>query len=102
MNPDQISIQKAFDRHAANYDERFSKPALGESIRLDVWKIADRVFASVRNLLDLSSGTGEDSIHFAQKGIHVTAVDVSTRMIDRLKAKAVASGVSSNIDLRCG
>ena len=73
VNPNQIRVQEAFDRHAAIYDERFSKPALGESIRAEVWRIADRAFASAQSLLDLGSGTGEDAIHFAQKGIHVTA-----------------------------
>jgi SAM-dependent methyltransferase len=94
----ETSVQAAFDRHADSYDERFTKQLLGETIRSEIWRISDRVFDSACRVLDLGSGTGEDAIHFARKGIHVTAVDISPRMGDRLKAKAVASGVSSNID----
>ena len=97
MNPHQISVRKAFDRHADKYDEKFSKQVLGESIRLEVWRAADDAFASASKVLDLGSGTGEDAIHFARKGIQVTAVDISPQMIGRLKEKAAASGLSSNI-----
>jgi ubiquinone/menaquinone biosynthesis C-methylase UbiE len=98
VDPRQASIQEAFDRHATHYDERFSNQVLGERIRAEVWQITDQAFASARRVLDLGSGTGEDAIHLARKGVHVTAVDISSRMISRLNAKASVSGVSGNID----
>jgi SAM-dependent methyltransferase len=98
VNPRQISVQEAFDRHSSVYDERFSRPILGETIRNEVWQIADAELAPSRSLLDLGSGTGEDAIHFAQRGAHVTAVDLSPGMMNRLKSKATALGLASNID----
>ena len=98
VNPRQISVQEAFDRHSSVYDERFSKPILGETIRNEVWQIADAEFAGARNLLDLGCGTGEDAIHYAQRGAHVTAVDLSPGMLNRSKAKAAALRLLSNID----
>ena len=39
-------------------------------------------------LVDIGCGTGEDAIHFASRGINVTAVDVSGAMIAQLKSKS--------------
>ena len=98
MRVAQGTVQDAYDRLADVYDEVFCKRALGEAVRADVWQIADQAFVSARRLLDLGAGTGEDAIHFARQGIHVTAVDSASRMIARLRAKAIASGLSSQID----
>jgi SAM-dependent methyltransferase len=98
VNPRQISVQEAFDRHSSVYDERFSRPILGESIRNEVWQIADSELAVARRILDLGCGTGEDAIHYARRGAHVTAVDLSPGMLNRSKAKAAALGFSSSID----
>src|SRR5262245_4177801 len=98
VNPRQISVQEAFDRHSSVYDERFSRPILGETIRNEVWQIADPEFAGAKNLLDLGSGTGEDAIHYAQRGARVTAVDLSPGMLNRSKTKAAAFGLASSID----
>ncbi len=77
------SVQEAYDRHAAVYDD-----FLGRSeIRLDVWKIADRFFRPGTRLLDLGCGTGEDALHFSERDLQVTAVDISPAMIARLKSK---------------
>ena len=98
VNPHEFSIQEAFDRHSEAYDRRFTSPFLGEHLRAEVWKIAENAFGSAGRLLDLGSGTGEDAIHFARRGIQVTAVDISSRMMDRLRAKSEAAGVSPRID----
>lgn len=97
MNPRRQSIQQAFDRHSENYDERFSHVAIGAQVREEVWQLADAAFANSRHILDLGAGTGEDSLHFAQKGIHVTAVDISQGMISQLAGKAATAGLSGLI-----
>jgi ubiquinone/menaquinone biosynthesis C-methylase UbiE len=94
---EQHAVQTAFNRHAKTYDERFSNSILGESLRSNVWDIADEAFASCLELLDLGAGTGEDAIHFARNGVRVTAVDVSPGMMTRLTEKAARAGVSSRI-----
>jgi 2-polyprenyl-3-methyl-5-hydroxy-6-metoxy-1,4-benzoquinol methylase len=45
-------------------------------------------------VVDLGCGTGELSLPLAAAGAEVTAVDVSTAMIERLRAKAAAAGVA--------
>src|SRR5262245_21227479 len=51
-----------------------------------------------RRILDLGCGTGEDAIHFGQKGIHVTGVDVSPEMIARLGAKRDALRLETRVE----
>jgi SAM-dependent methyltransferase len=97
VNPRQISVRRAFDRHAATYDDRFSSAPLGESIRAEVWALADRAFESAPQILDLGAGTGEDTLHFARQGHSVTALDISPEMIRRLQAKAATSNLSQRV-----
>jgi SAM-dependent methyltransferase len=40
------------------------------------------------NLLDAGCGTGDDANHFAERGVNVTAIDVSTQMVAQLQRKA--------------
>jgi hypothetical protein len=54
---EQHAVQTAFNRHAKTYDERFSNSTLGESLRSNVWDIADEAFASCLELLDLGDWT---------------------------------------------
>src|SRR5437762_14179101 len=79
-----ISVRQAFDRHAPVYDRVF----LSREMRSEVWEMADRLCLPGMRLLDLGCGTGDDAIHFAQRGLNVTAVDISSQMISQLKAKA--------------
>ena len=97
VNPRRQSIQEAFDRHSNNYDEQFSHVAIGTRVREEVWQITEDAFAGCTRILDLGAGTGEDSIHFAQRGIHVTAVDISRGMIRQLAGKAATAGLSPKI-----
>src|SRR5262249_51967961 len=60
----------------------------------------DRLFPPGSHILDLGCGTGEDAIHFAERGVHITAIDIAPRMIARLQVKATAAGVSEKIDAR--
>ncbi len=96
----RVNLREAFDRHSTSYDARFSGVAIGERVRSEVWELADAAFSASTHILDLGSGTGEDAIHFARKGLHVTAVDVSPGMMHRLKTKADAAGLSAGIHCR--
>jgi SAM-dependent methyltransferase len=90
------TVRQAFDLHASVYDQTFS----GLPIRSEIWKIADSCFPSGSRLLDLGCGTGDDAIHFSERGLNVTAVDVSPQMIAELKRKAGDSIHSEVADMR--
>jgi ubiquinone/menaquinone biosynthesis C-methylase UbiE len=94
------SLREAFDRHALTYDERFSSLESTRTIRQEIWRIADGLFPPGSTLLDLGCGTGDDAIHFAQRGIAVTAIDIAPAMIARLETKATAAGIRERIEAR--
>jgi ubiquinone/menaquinone biosynthesis C-methylase UbiE len=94
---DVTRTREAFDRHALTYDERFSSLAAAQAIRRQVWCIADALFSPGSRLLDLGCGTGDDAIHFAERGIQVTSIDISPGMIAQLLLKAEAAGVQGRI-----
>ncbi|MGQ9547410.1 MAG: class I SAM-dependent methyltransferase [Roseiflexus sp.] len=48
-------------------------------------------------LLDLGCGRGEHTLHFAQSGAHVVAVDLSGGMIDVTRQRAVAAGLGDRV-----
>ena len=52
-------------------------------------------------ILDLGCGTGEDAIFLAEKGINVTAVDISPKMISLAQSKADAKGINDNLQFFC-
>ena len=69
-------------------------------MRQTVWDAAERILPAGARLLDLGCGTGEDAIHFAQRGMNVTAIDIAPEMIEALVLKARAAEVSDRIDAR--
>jgi ubiquinone/menaquinone biosynthesis C-methylase UbiE len=77
----------AFDGLAERYDSMFTFSVIGRSQREVVWKRAAATFRRGNHVLELNCGTGEDAIHLASLGIHVTACDASSRMIDQATKK---------------
>jgi len=90
------SAREAFDRHAAAYDRVFPT----EDIRSEVWDVADRVLLPRAHVLDLGCGTGDDAIHFAERGLDVTAIDISPEMISALRRKQNGAIQSQVADMR--
>jgi len=88
---------RAFDGIAADYDNLFTRSSVGLAQRAAVWKCAERIFTTKGHLLELNCGTGEDAIHFAQQGFHVTSCDVSPEMIVQAQRKAIEASVSDHI-----
>ncbi len=88
--------RQAFDRHAAVYDQVF----FDRLLRSEVWQTADRYLSPGMRVLDLGCGTGDDAIHFARRGLRVTAVDFSSEMISRLRLKADAPVQTAVADIR--
>lgn len=48
--------------------------------------------------LDLGAGAGRDSLAMAKAGLHVTAVDISQRGLDRIAERAAIAGTADKID----
>lgn len=90
----------AFDALAVDYDTTFTDTGLGRLLRLRVWHTLDAIITPGDRVLELNCGTGEDAVHMAGLGAHVTATDVSAAMVQAAAAKAAAAGFDDRVDLR--
>ena len=89
-------LRSAYDAGAAERDMR---------VKAD-WKVDERAAfldrlhaARARTLLEVGSGTGQDSAYFAAEGLEVTAVDLSPAMVERTRAKGVSAYVRDVLNL---
>jgi 2-polyprenyl-3-methyl-5-hydroxy-6-metoxy-1,4-benzoquinol methylase len=78
----------SFDKAATNYDATFTHSVIGKLQRNWVYFHVSKKLNSVKKLLEINCGTGEDAIWLAQQNIEVTATDVSKKMIEIGKSKS--------------
>jgi SAM-dependent methyltransferase len=90
--PDQEP--RRWDDHVFVYEEvfepftlQFAQPA-----------IAGLGLSAGQSVLDVGAGCGGAALAMAERGLRVTAVDASVRMVERMKARAAERGLS--IDAR--
>ena len=67
---------------------------------VDHWPELASLLPASGRCVDIASGTGAVSLWLAQRGMDVTALDVSDVAIGRLEAAAHSSGLSDRIDAR--
>jgi ubiquinone/menaquinone biosynthesis C-methylase UbiE len=84
---------KNFDRVSDIYDVTREMPSFVYD------RIVDRVAAATRattetQFLEIGVGTGRITVPFLERGYRFTGVDISERMMDRLRAKVRASDVA--------
>ncbi|MGC4041095.1 MAG: methyltransferase domain-containing protein [Flavobacterium sp.] len=82
-------MEASFDKAAACYDRTFSDTMIGRMQRSLVRDALSKHLKNVRNILEVNCGTGEDAIWLARKTFKITASDVSPKMIEVAKNKAV-------------
>lgn len=102
--PKKENIRQMFDSIAPDYDRLNHLMSLGTDRR---WRRrAIRRIADARDLqvLDVAAGTGDFSIAIASKlsGGHVTGIDLSEGMLDIMRSKVAAKGLSGRISCQCG
>ena len=93
MDNSQSIPAQPFDAVATGYDAAFTSQRLGQWLREMVWQRLAASFASGQHVLELGCGTGEDAIWLAQRGVHVTATDVSHAMLEETRRKVEIAGV---------
>lgn len=83
-------FDEAYDRQEVAYGQRPSSP-VAEYLR--------QVGGS-GPAFDVAAGAGRDTLALAQAGYRVTAIDLSSRGLERIVERARASGVENNITTR--
>lgn len=75
----------AYDGIAAGYDDAVAPSTW---VRERLWERLDALFPPGSRVLDVTAGTGLDVFHLVERGVHVTACDVSPGMLARLSLKS--------------
>jgi ubiquinone/menaquinone biosynthesis C-methylase UbiE len=89
------SIAGAYDAIASEYDRLTQAD---HWMRTILWRHYERRFLAGQRILDLASGTGNDTLFLAHLGMQVTALDISAGMLAILDDKARRSGLSGRIE----
>lgn len=78
-------VRAAYDGIAAGYD---AAVAPSSWVRERLWERLDALFPPGSRVLDVTAGTGLDVLHLVERGVHVTACDISPGMLARLSMKS--------------
>ena len=81
-------MEGSFDKAAPNYDLTFTHSEIGKMQRNMVYKELSKQLTSVKNVLEINCGTGEDAIWLAKQNLNIIATDISPKMIEATKNKA--------------
>ena len=88
------AIAQRFDRHAHNYDNRFSA-YIGEHELRQIRKLVP----PRSQVLDYGCGTGRTTLDLLKRGCTVTAFDISPQMLQRAMSKAAQAGLQAEFVL---
>lgn len=77
-------VAAAYDALAADYDRQLL-PA--QWVRARLWRRMDALFEPGQKVLDVTAGTGLDAAHLVERGVHVTACDISSAMLAQLNQR---------------
>jgi len=84
-----MSIQKAYNSWASQYDTNLNKTRDMEAIALR----SNLSTISFDQCLEIGCGTGKNTIWLAEKAKHITAVDLSEEMLAKAKEKITSDKV---------
>ena len=83
-------LRAAYDRHADERDQNDPEPWKQQLRQAYLERLrAERA----RTLLEIGAGPGKDSLFFQQQGLDVTAVDLSTAMVELCRHKGLRAAV---------
>jgi SAM-dependent methyltransferase len=92
--------EAAFDAVAETYDRDFVESLIGRAQREVVWTALDRLFRPGQRILEINCGTGVDAVRLAGRGVNVVACDVSPRMIEVGRRRALAARSAASVEFR--
>jgi SAM-dependent methyltransferase len=95
----RCSVAAAYDIIAEQYDRLVAEDFW---MRRVLWAHYMHVFRPGEHVLDVACGTGSDALFLAERGIHMTGIDISAQMIAQLHAKAKRRGLADRIEVHIG
>lgn len=88
-------IARAYDSIADEYDVHLRDD---ERVRQYLWDRYAAAFPPGGHVLDVGCGTGTDTLFLAHRGVRVTAIDVSPKMIEHVKRAASEQGFEERVE----
>jgi ubiquinone/menaquinone biosynthesis C-methylase UbiE len=82
-------VTTAFDQLASQYDEVWTRSAVGRLQREAVWRHIGNLFQPGQTVLDLGCGTGEDALRLIEASLRVRAIDASREMVSIARDRGV-------------
>ena len=90
-------LRREWNRHAETYDLVYGaseQRRIEEEIAFLDFAFENLARRPIEKILDLTAGTGAQSVELARRGYQVTAADISDRMLVRCEQRASKVGVS--------
>jgi SAM-dependent methyltransferase len=94
---DLPDLEEQWDRHALVYDLVYGETEherAEQELRFMEHAFDELARRPIRDVLDLTAGTGLQAVALARQGLRVTAADISAAMLERCRARAAAAGVT--------
>lgn len=93
-------VSKAFSNQSSVFDELYDSNYLVNYARRIIRKTALSLLPENGKILEINSGTGTDAVYFASQGFHVTATDISPKMIEIIQNKVATLDLHHPINVR--
>jgi len=97
---DLDSVNLAFSRQAAHYDESETGNEILRWMRDHVRTHTLSYLSAGNHILELNAGTGADAFFFADRGFYVHATDLSDGMIEELNRKVSQHGLGNKVTVQ--
>ena len=94
------AVEAFFDASASTYDAAVENNPLNLHPREVSTGVLLSTFRSGQMVLEMGCGTGLETLPLARRGVHIVATDLSVRMLERLREKAAAEGLTDRIEVR--
>lgn len=90
-------IRDEFDNVAEDYDRHITGNRMNMLLRNRSLAQLRASFADARSLLDVGCGSGMETVPLLREGHELTAVDISERMLEVVRRKARAEGLTERL-----
>jgi SAM-dependent methyltransferase len=77
----QPESSSPFDALAVDYDDTFTRSAIGSVMRQAVWRRMGELWPAGSSVVELNCGTGVDAIWMMERGVTVVATDAAAGMV---------------------
>ncbi len=95
-------LEEEFDARADAYDTAVRARPLDRYLKDRAQELAAGSLLGLDPILEIGAGTGYHTLPLLRAGHHVTAVDISSRMLDLLGQRANRAGFSQSLTLKAG